>query len=298
MLLSGKVAVVTGSGLGLGRAYAIALAKAGAKVVVNSRTAGDVASVVDEIRHDGGDAEGCVANVATGHGAHRIIQTAIDKFQRVDILVNNAGILIQQNLLDVTEQDFDEVIAINLKGQFLCTKEAAPHMIRHKWGCIINMSSRSAQGMPRGGISYSASKAGTIGLSISCALELAEYGITCNAIRASALTRITQGLAERARQEALAVGSQPRFGPGWQLPPEAASPLVVFLSSDQGHWITGQFIGIDGTELTLYSSFRPVSVAFIPGGWTVELLLEHFKTTLGKQIEDYGPVDVKGERTM
>lgn len=286
MLLDGKVAVVTGSGLGIGRAHAMALAHAGARVVVNSRTASDVARVVDEIRQDGGNAEGCVASVACIEGAHRIIQTAIDRFGRIDVLVNNAGINRRGALVDLTEQDFDEVVAVNLKGQFLCAKAAVPYMIKQRWGRIINMSS-NAVGGSRNGAAYAASKAGVLGLSLSWALELTEYGVTCNAIRAHAYTRMTQASAERAQQTAAGGGVLPRDLSYYILPPEAASPLVVFLACDYADGITGQFIGIDGPRLVLYSRIRPVSVAIMPNGWTVELLLKHFKTTMGSHFEDY-----------
>jgi NAD(P)-dependent dehydrogenase (short-subunit alcohol dehydrogenase family) len=286
MLLDGKVAIVTGSGLGIGRAHAIALAHAGARVVVNSRTASDVARVVDEIRQNGGYAEGCVASVACIEGTHRIIQTAIDRFGRIDVLVNNAGINRRGALVDLTEQDFDEVIAVNLKGQYLCAKAAVPYMIKQRWGRIINMSS-NAVGGSRNGAAYAASKAGVLGLSLSWALELTEFGVTCNAIRAHAYTRMTQASAERAQQTAARGGVLPRDLSYYILPPEAASPLVVFLASDYADGITGQFIGIDGPRLVLYSRIRPVSVAIMPNGWTVELLLKHFKTTMESHFEDY-----------
>jgi NAD(P)-dependent dehydrogenase (short-subunit alcohol dehydrogenase family) len=286
MLLDGKVAVVTGSGLGIGRAHAIALAQAGARVVVNSRTASDVTSVVAKIRHTGGHAVGCVASVASVKGAQQIIQTAINRFGRIDVLVNNAGINRRGTLVDLSEQDFDEIIAINLKGQFLCAQAAVPYMIKQRWGRIINMSS-NAIGGSRQGAAYAASKAGVLALSLSWALELAEYGITCNAIRAHAHTRMTQESTERARQTAQSGGTLPRDLSYYVLPPEAASPLVVFLASDLSGKITGQFIGIDGPRLILYSRIRPVSVAIIPNGWTVELLQKHFKTTVGRQLQNY-----------
>ena len=130
MLLDGKVAVVTGSGTGLGRAYALGLARAGAKVVVNSRTANNVANVVEEIGRMGGTAKGCAASVASMEGAREIIQTAVDGFGRLDILVNNAGITGRKLLADTTEQDFDDFIATNLKGTFACARHAVPHMIK------------------------------------------------------------------------------------------------------------------------------------------------------------------------
>lgn len=286
MLLDGKVAVVTGSGLGIGRAHAMALAQAGARVVVNSRTGSDVTSTVETIRHNGGHAEGCVASVACTEGAQQIIQTAIDRFGRIDVLVNNAGINRRGGLVNLSEQDFDEIIDINLKGQFLCAKAAVPHMIKQGWGRIINMSSNAVGGSRRGG-AYAASKAGVLGLSLSWALELAEYGITCNAIRAHAYTRMTQKSAERACRTAQAGGTLPRDLSYYTLPPEAASPLVVFLASALSDGVTGQFIGIDGPRLSLYSRIRPVSVAIMPSGWTVELLQKHFKTTVGRELDNY-----------
>jgi NAD(P)-dependent dehydrogenase (short-subunit alcohol dehydrogenase family) len=159
-------------------------------------------------------------------------------------------------------------------------------MIKQRWGRIINMSSNAVRGS-RHGTAYAASKAGVLGLSLSWALELAEYGIMCNAIRAHAYTRMTQESAERARQTARAGDVLPRGLSYYLLPPEAASPLVVFLASDHADGITGQFMGIDGPRLVLYSSIRPVSAAIMPNGWTVELLLKHFKTTVGRQLEDY-----------
>lgn len=188
MLLNGKVAVVTGSGTGLGRAYAMGLAKAGATVVVNARTASDVASAVEEIRKSGGTAEGCAISVASMEGARQIIQTAVDGFGRIDILVNNAGITGRKVLTDMTEQDFDNVIATNLKGTFACTRHAVPHMIKQRWGRIISMSSGSILGA-EGTTSYVASKGGVLSMTLTWAVELAQYGITCNAIRASASTR-------------------------------------------------------------------------------------------------------------
>jgi NAD(P)-dependent dehydrogenase (short-subunit alcohol dehydrogenase family) len=159
-------------------------------------------------------------------------------------------------------------------------------MIKQGWGRIINMSS-NAVGGSRHGAAYAASKAGVLGLSLSWALELAVHGITCNAIRAHAYTRMTQESAERSRQIAQAGGALPRDLSYYLLPPEAASPLVVFLASDLSDEITGQFLGIDGTRLILYSRIRPVSVAIMPNGWTVELLRKYFETTLGRHLENY-----------
>ncbi|MBE0626463.1 MAG: SDR family oxidoreductase [Burkholderiales bacterium] len=298
MLLDGKVAVVTGSGTGMGRAFAIDLAKAGAKVVVNARTAADVAKVVGEIRGFGGTAEGCVASVASMEGAGAIIRTAVDAFERVDILVNNAGIMRPRPLVDMTEQDFDEVIATNLKGTFACARHAVPHMIKRGWGRIINMSSASILGQ-EGASSYASSKGGVLNLSLTWAVELAKYGITCNAIRSSAATRLTEKGRERAKQAALARGEQaPTDAELGYYKPEEAAPLVVFLASDDAGWINGQFICIDGPRLAICEHTHHAKTAIMPGGWTTELLSEHFKTTVGMPLQAYGFLTPDGRKVL
>jgi len=298
MLLDGKVAVVTGSGTGLGRAYALGLAAAGAKVVVNARSAGDVATVVEEIGKMGGAAMGCAVSVASMEGARTIIQTAVDGFGRIDILVNNAGIMGQKLLVDMTEQDFDEVIATNLKGTFACTRQAVPHMIKQGWGRIINMSSASILGQA-GATSYASSKGGVLNISLTWAVELAKYGITCNAIRSSAATRLTEKGRERAKQGALERREQvPTDADLGYYKPEEAAPLVVFLASDEAGWINGQFICIDGPRLAICEHTHHAKTAVMPGGWTSELLLKHFKSAVGTPLQTYGFLTPDGRKVL
>ena len=298
MLLDGKVAVVTGSGSGMGRAFALALAKAGAKVVVNARTASDVASVVEEVRMGGGTAEGCVVSVATMEGARQIVQTALDRFGRIDILVNNAGISGTRFLVEMTEEDFDDVVATNLKGIFACARYAAPHMIKQGWGRIINVASGSVIGQDAN-TSYSASKGGVLSMSLSWAVELEKYGITCNAIRSSAATRLNVARRDRTKQEALDRYEQPLtdLDLGY-FQPEEAAPLVVFLASEQAGWINGQFICIDGPRLAICEHTHHAKTAVMPGGWTVELMLEHFKTTAGMPLQPYGFIAPDGRKNI
>jgi len=288
MLLDGKVAVVTGSGTGLGRAFAIGLAKAGAKVVVNARTASNVDQVVEEIRQAGGTAKGCAVSVASMEGAREIIQTAVDGFGRIDILVNNAGITVSKPLVDMTEQDFDDVIATNLKGTFACARHAVPHMVKQRRGRIINLSSASILGQ-EGASSYASSKGAVLNISLTWAVELAQYGITCNAVRTSAATQLTARGRERARQAALARHEQtPTDADLGYYQPEEAAPLVVFLASDEAAWINGQFICIDGPRLAICEHTHHAKTAVMPGGWTTELLLQHFKTAVGTPLQAYG----------
>lgn len=298
MLLDGRVAVVTGSGTGLGRAYAMGLAKAGAKVVVNSRTANNVANVVDEIRKMGGTAEGCAVSVASMEGAREIIQTAVDGFGRMDILVNNAGIPSRKLLADMTEQDFDDVIATNLKGTFACARHAVPHMMKQGWGRIINMCSGSIIGQ-EGNTSYASSKGGVLSISLTWAVELAQYGITCNAIRTSAATRLSEKRREQVKQAALERHERaPTDADLGYYRPEEAAPLVVFLASDEAGWINGQFICIDGPRLAICEHTHHAKTAVMPGGWTSELLLEHFKTTVGMPLQAYGFLTPDGRKIL
>ncbi len=298
MLLDGKVAVVTGSGTGLGRAFAMGLAWAGAKVVVNSRTPGNVAAVVEEIRRSGGTAEGCAASVASMDGARAIIQTAIDRFGRMDILVNNAGMTGRKLLVDMSEEDFDEVMATNLKGTFACARYAVPHMMNQGWGRIINVSSGSILGQ-EGATSYASSKGGVLNMSLTWAVELAQHGITCNAIRTSAATSLTEAKRKQLKQAALeSKGQAPTDAELGYYKPEEAAPLVVFLASDQASWINGQFICIDGPSLAICEHTHHAKTAVMPGGWTTELLLQHFATTVGMPLQAYGFLAPDGRKLL
>ncbi|MDY6853813.1 MAG: 3-oxoacyl-ACP reductase family protein [Thermodesulfobacteriota bacterium] len=282
MLLEGKNAIVTGSSKGLGRAYAIALGKAGARVVVNGRTASEVDAVVQNIKDEGGEAVACVESVASWEGAQRINQCAKDSFGRLDILVNNAGITRDRTLLKMSEEDWDEVIAIHLKGSFACGKFAALEMKDQGSGRIINITSGAGLLGNFGQTNYSSAKAGIVGMTLTWALELAKYNITVNAMRASAITRMTEPLINRAIKNAKEAG-KPAPNPEelGVYPPEAAAPLVVFLASDEASWINGQILAIDGPRLVLWSHPNEVRTAFMFPKWTVETMLKHFKGTIG-----------------
>jgi 3-oxoacyl-[acyl-carrier protein] reductase len=212
--------------------------------------------------------------------------------------VNNAGITVRKLLADMTEQDFDDVIATNLKGTFACTRHAVPHMMKQGWGRIINVSSGSIIGQ-EGNTSYASSKGGVLSISLTWAVELAQYGITCNAIRTSAATRLSEKRREQVKQAALARHEQPPTDAdlGYYKPEEAA-PLVVFLASDEAGWINGQFICIDGPRLAICEHTHHAKTAIMPGGWTSELLLEHFKTTVGMPLQAYGFLTPDGRKIL
>jgi len=282
MLLDGKSAIVTGSSKGLGRGYAIALAKNGARVVVNSRNASDVDLVVQEITSMGGKAVACVENVSTWEGAQRIIQCAKDNFKRLDILVNNAGITRDRTLFNMSEEDWDEVIAIHLKGSFACGKFAAMEMQKQQGGRIINITSGSGLRGNFGQTNYAAAKAGIIAMTMTWAKELAKHQITVNAIRATAMTKMTEPLLARAVKHANEAGMPiPKPEELGIYPPEAAAPLVVFLASDEAALINGRVIGIDGPQLVLWATPQESRTAYMYPGWTVETLMKHYKGALG-----------------
>jgi len=248
-LLDGKVAVVTGSGGGIGKHHALALAKEGAKVVINdvggdrSGAGGGKAMadlVVDEIKALGGEAAANHDSVATIDGGEAIVKTALDAFGRIDILVNNAGILRDKSLLKMDEALWDGVIAVHLKGTFACTRPAAQWMKENgEGGRIINTSSTSGLIGNFGQANYGAAKAGIAGFTRVCAIELAKYGITCNALVPVAKTRMTEDLPAFASMEE------------GMLDPAHIAPVMIFLASDLGKDITGKFFLIRGPQISM-----------------------------------------------
>jgi len=249
--LDGKVAVITGAGRGLGREHALAFAKEGAKVVVNDLgSARDgagadeapAALVAKEIKDMGGEAVANFDSVATAEGAQNIVKTALDSFGKLDILVNNAGILRDKTLLKMEEAMWDIVIAVHLKGTFLCTQAAARAMREQgTGGRIINTTSVAGLLGNFGQANYGSAKAGIAGFTRVAALELVKYGVTVNAIAPVALTRLTEDLP-MFQDQSLAD----------QLKPEYVSPIVVYLASDLASEINGKIFGIQGGRIFLY----------------------------------------------
>jgi NAD(P)-dependent dehydrogenase (short-subunit alcohol dehydrogenase family) len=189
--LEGKVAVITGAGRGIGRQTAVLMAREGAKVVVNdlggAPTGGGAGSasiaraVVDQIKADGGEAVADFSSISSMEGGKTLIEATLDHYGRIDFLINNAGIVRPKRLLEMTEQDFDAVLAVNLKGYFATIRAAAASLVR-QGGAIVNLSSPSGFGH-YGMSSYSAAKEGVVGLTRTAARELAEHGVRCNAVR-------------------------------------------------------------------------------------------------------------------
>ena len=284
--LAGKVAIVTGSGRGLGRAEAMALASAGAKVVVNDfggSTTGEgerenVAQVVaDEIIAAGGEAVANRDNVAEFSGAKNVIETAMASFGRVDILVNNAGVARPAPIYEMSEQDWDAVIAVHLKGHFCMIRHASPIMIKQRSGVVINIASQS--GLGHWGMSnYSAAKEGIVGLTRSVARDLGQFGIRCNAVRPLGWTRFgTEAVMETVRysQEELGI---PATGNAWVAPsasipmPEQVGMAVAWLCTDKAANVNGRTFFAGGNTVGLYNEPDLERSVFNPAGWTLDSL--------------------------
>jgi NAD(P)-dependent dehydrogenase (short-subunit alcohol dehydrogenase family) len=271
--------VVTGGGTGIGRAVSLDLAAAGAKVVVNdygvSVDGRDPSSepaneVVGKIRAKGGQAVASPESVATMAGGRAVVDLALKEFGDLHILVCCAGILRERMIFNMSEEEWDAVIAVHLKGHFTVMQPATRHMREKKAGSIITFTSTAGlEGSP-GQPNYSAAKEGIVGLTRSTALAMARYGVRCNAISPTADTRMTQRLPGERRGLATAT------------PPEAIGPVATFLASDKAAHITGQIIGVRGTEVTVYSHQAPLRTATSVEAWTPERLADVWDRALGQ----------------
>jgi len=243
LTLQEKVAVVTGGSRGIGRAIALELARRGAKVVVNYHKSPEAAeAVVNEIKASGGQAAAFQADVADAAAAQSLIKFAVETFGDLHILVNNAGITRDKLIMMITEEDWDAVLDTNLKSTFICAKAAVRHMLRKRYGRIINIASVAGQMGNPGQTNYSASKAGQIGFTKALAREVAGRNITVNAIAPGFVdTEILASMAPEILEAAL------KFVPlGRKGKPEEIAYAVAFLASDEAAYITGQTLGVDG----------------------------------------------------
>jgi NAD(P)-dependent dehydrogenase (short-subunit alcohol dehydrogenase family) len=293
MDLSGKVAIVTGSGRGLGLAYAEALASAGAAVVVNDVDAAAAEAAVKQIAAAGGRAVAHAAPVGSSEVADALVARAVSEFGRLDVMVTNAGVLRDRVLWKMSDEEFDTVITVHLRGTFTCARAAAVRMREQgEGGRLILIGSPAGQRGNFGQTNYSAAKAGIAGFARTWAMELARAQVTVNAVIPVAATAMTEtipalaGYAEAARRgeplppfarRALAFGT-----------PRDAAGLVVFLASDAAGAITGQCIGIGGDRLSLWSHPQQVAAAYAEGGWTPDAIAEAWPATLGAWQQSVG----------
>ncbi len=314
--LDGKVAVVTGSGRGIGRGIALLFAREGAKVVVvdpgvntdgTGHDNGPADQVVAEIKGDGGTAVASYESVATVEGGEAIIRTAVDTFGRIDILVNNAGILRDRMIFNMSEEEWDAVIAVHLKGHYCCTKPASILMRQQRSGRIINFSSGSGLiGMP-GQANYGAAKSGIAGFTRVVAKDLGRYGVTCNAIAPGAATRMTATVSEqardlRARAGITSPGAPARASAMPQLrDPEYVAPMVAYLCTDDAWNINGQIFHVAGGSVGLAWQPTPMRTLWKPAMWTLDELCVAVPQQLMAGIPNPAPpppeLEVPGRQT-
>ncbi|TQM78819.1 3-oxoacyl-[acyl-carrier protein] reductase [Saccharothrix saharensis] len=294
MDLRGKVAVVTGSGRGLGRAYAEALARAGAAVVVNDVDAEAASAVVKSVVAEGGRAVAVVAPVGPADTADRLVTAAVEEFGGLDVLVTNAGILRDKVLWKMSDDDFDAVVDVHLRGTFTCARAAAVRMREQgRGGSLVLISSPAGQRGNFGQTNYAAAKAGIVAMARTWALELARADIAVNAVVPVAATEMTRTIPafapviEEAERTGAPLPDWLRKDEGLGTVEDVAS-LIVFLASDAARHVTGQAIGIGGDRLALWAHPREKAVALADGGWTAEAIARSWASGVGAEPETFG----------
>jgi NAD(P)-dependent dehydrogenase (short-subunit alcohol dehydrogenase family) len=303
--LQGRVAVVTGAGRGIGRGVAKLLAEEGAAVVVNdfgvnvdgsAPSSGPAAEVADEIRDAGGKAVPNFDTVATVDGGESLIKTALDNFGRLDILVNVAGILRDRMIFNMSEQEWDDVIGVHLKGHYCTTKPASIIFRQQRHGRIINYSSISGLGGLPGQANYGAAKAGIAGFTRVVARDLGRYGVTCNAISPGAATRMTATIPSNTQQLRARAGTAPVAPPAPRessVPamrePEYVAPMTVFLACDEAWNINGKIFYVAGGRISLAHEEVAMRQISKQGMWTTDELRELVPSQLMYGIANPAP---------
>lgn len=294
-VMDGKVALVTGAGRGIGRGIALEFAAAGAAVVINdlgvSLSGGDTADspaeqVAAEIRSIGGQAVANTDSVASWDGAHAMIDAAVKAFGRIDAVVNNAGNLRDALFHKMTEDEFDAVIAVHLRGTFNVSRAAAPHFRAQNSGAYIHMTSTSGLIGNFGQANYAAAKLGITALSKSIALDMQRFNVRSNAVAPFAWTRMIDSIPTDTPEQ------QKRVEGLKKLVPERIAPFVVALASDAGAGVTGQVFGVRNNEIFLFSQPRPIRSAHTAEGWTPESIAERVFPMFEK---NFFPLDRSGD---
>lgn len=287
MLLKDKVAIVTGAGRGIGKEIALLMAKERAKVVVNDLGGAADGSgsdkkiadeVVGEIKQAGGEAVANFDSVIGLENGEKIVKTALDSYGKIDIVVNNAGILRDRILFKMSEEEWDTVLNVHLKGAFSMTRAVAPHYREQKSGRLIHFTSTAGLLGNVGQANYAAAKMGIVGFSKICALDLARYNVTSNCISPFAWTRLIATIPTDDPKQAERVEKLKKMTPA------QIAPLVCYLASDDAQDITGQIFGVRGNEIILFSQPRPIRSMFNVEGWTPEKLKKTIKGTFGHAL--------------
>ena len=284
-LLQGKRVVITGSSRGLGRATAVEMAKAGARVVVNGTDPEALAETVGLVREAGGEVASVLGSVADASVCATLIQTCVTHYGGIDVLVNNAGQVRDRTLFKMSEEDFDAVIAVHLRGAWACGKYAAIAMREQGGGQIINIVSSSGLAGGFGQSNYAAAKAGMLGLQRTWVLELTRYGIRCNAFWPIAATEMTQVVFDNAGRQAAASGTLP-LSPaalGFGSPSEVAQGLL-WLASDAANHFNGQCITFNGRKTALWSVPREVHETFRDTPFSAAELCDHYAQVVPEEL--------------
>ena len=300
-VLEDKVAIVTGSGRGIGRGIAMLMAQEGAKVVVVDPGAeldgsgGSIAiadSVVNEIRANGGEAAACYESVATMEGGEAIVQTALDSFGKLDVVVTCAGILRDRMLFNMTEEEWDSVIQVHLKGTFTVVKHASILFRQQRSGRIITFSSESGLIGNSGQANYGAAKSGIAGFTKVVARDMGRYGVTANSIAPRANTRMTSDIPSAASQIRAAQGVAAIEGEDdlESASPDDVAPFTVFLASDYAAHVNGQTFLVYGGIVSLMSQPRPERSIFNgEERWSLDRLAPLASNYLTKGIDNPAP---------
>ena len=312
--LEGRVAAVTGSGRGIGRGVAMLLAEEGAKVVINDfggnldgsgGEEGPADEVVREIRDAGGQAVAQYGDISQFDDAKGMVQTALDEWGRLDIMCHVAGILRDRMIFNMTEEEWDAVLAVHLKGAFNTTRNAIEPMLRQRYGRILLFSSGSGLGSS-GQANYSAAKEGMVGFARALSRELGPHGIAVNAIYPGGATRMTQSVPAASAQIRQAAGLTRQAGAPPPVPvddggptprdPENNAPTVTWLCTEAGGAVSGQVIGSSGWQASRYSIRQVIRSISKPSRWTVEELATAVPGQLTAGIENPAPVQAPREQ--
>ena len=288
--LDGKTAIVTGSGRGIGAEVAKAFAREGARVIVNDlgvsvdgegKDNSPATLVAEEIKKAGGEAIANFSDVADVEQAEELVRTALNEWGQLDILVNVAGILRDRMIFNMTEEEWDAVVRVHMKGTYATTRFASIHWRqRREGGRLINFTSGSGLFGAPGQPNYAAAKMGIWGFTLSCARALARYGVTSNSIGPGAATRMTDTVPDERRASVTRADD----AAGTERDPANVAVPIVYLASDDGGWINGRCFGIRGYQVTLYSQIKPEVVLQGNRMWTVDEIFEKMPQVFGSSI--------------
>ena len=283
--VAGKRVVVTGSSRGLGRAFAVRLASEGAEVVINGTNEAALAETAGQIESASGTCVQVLGSVAEIQTCEQLVETCVQQFGGIDVMVNNAGIVRDRTLLKMSAQEFDDVIAVNLRGAWACTKLAAQAMRQGEGGHIIQIISASGLTGGFGQGNYAASKAGMMGILRTAVMEFAKINVRCNAMWPVAQTDMTQVVFERAEALARSRGEPPpdRQAIGFGMPDDVAVALL-WLASDRARHLNGQCLSCNGRKIALWTHPAEFAIETRDSAWTLDAIDAHFRDVAPAEI--------------